>query len=237
MSVSNGNVSKKPKIVTLTSQKTVEFYKNKYPQWAHKFRFLPNVFDGEDWNQTPLSTTGKIRFVFTGRLYGTRNIHRLLDAFENVAASVPQVEENCEMLLAGFFDNENIQRIRTSSLSFVKYLGSLPSDKALQLQQGTHVFISIDSLESDPRYDLFFPSKLLDYIASNRIIIALTNKQSTTYDVVEGKFENASILKTCMIWPLKLRPLLKTLQMAPLNPWYQILKRLLSSKLQPILLN
>jgi len=176
------------KIVTLTSQKTIEFYKNKYPQWAHKFRFLPNVFDGEDWNQMPLNTTGKIRFVFTGRLYGTRNIHRLLDAFEKVAVSFPQVEENCEILLAGFFDNENIQRIRRSSLSCVKYLGSLSSDKALQLQQGAHVLISIDSLESDPRYDVFFPSKLLDYIASNRIIIALTNKQSTTYDVVEGKF-------------------------------------------------
>ena len=151
-------------------------------------RFLPNVFDGDDWNQMPLNTTGKMRFVFTGRLYGTRNIHRLLDAVENVAASFPQFKDNCEILLAGFFDDENIQRIRKSSLPFVKYLGSLSLDKALQLQQGAHVLISIDSLESDPRYDLFFPSKLLDYIASNRIIIAITNKRSTTYDVVEGKF-------------------------------------------------
>lgn len=175
-------------VVTLTSQKTIEFYKNKYPQWADKFRFLPNVFDADDWNQMPFSPSGKMKFVFTGRLYGTRNIHQFLDAIEKAAASFPQMKESCEILLAGFFDDKNIERIRKTSLPFVSYLGSLSSDDALRLQQSSHVLISIDSLESDPRYDLFFPSKLLDYIASNRIIIALTNKKSTTYEVVEGKF-------------------------------------------------
>ena len=159
-------------IVTLTSQKTIEFYKKKYPQWTHKFRFLPNVFDGDDWNQMPLNTTGKMRFVFTGRLYGTRNIHRLLDAVENVAASFPQFKDNCEILLAGFFDDENIQRIRKFSLPFVKYLGSLSLDKALQLQQGAHVLISIDS-SSRTRGMTFLSVKTLGLYCFNELLLRL----------------------------------------------------------------
>jgi glycosyltransferase involved in cell wall biosynthesis len=174
-------------VVTLTSHKTISFYKKKYPQIAHKFQFLPNVFDQDDYNKTHAALNGKIRFVFTGRLYGTRSIHRFLDQMEKTFSSRPDLEDRSEILLAGFFDEHNVQRIKTSPLKNVKYLGALDLNEAIELQQNAHVLVLIDSLEDDPRYDLFFPSKLLDYLAANRLIVALTNKNSTTYDVVEDK--------------------------------------------------
>ena len=36
--------------------------------------------------------------------------------------------------------------------------------------------------------DLFFPSKLLDYMATGKPILAITNKTSTTHEVIDGKF-------------------------------------------------
>jgi glycosyltransferase involved in cell wall biosynthesis len=173
--------------VTLTSQKTISFYQNKYPQFAHKFQFLPNVFDQDDYNRTPAKVTDKVKIVFTGRLYGSRSIHQFLDLIEKACSLQPALEEMSEILLAGFFDEHNVHRIRQSPLKNVTYLGALPLTDAIQLQQDAHVLVLIDSLDNDPRYDLFFPSKLLDYLAANRTIIALTNQNSTTYDVVENK--------------------------------------------------
>lgn len=175
------------RIITLTSDKTLAFYKKKYPHLAEKFKFLPNVFDKDDCNVGPPSQQTKMRFVFTGRLYGTRSIHRFLDTMEEALGRYPELEANTEVLLAGFFDEENITRIRQSPLKNVTYLGALSLDEALQLQQQAHVLVLIDSIEQDERYNLFFPSKLLDYLAANRMILALTNRESTTYEVVEGK--------------------------------------------------
>jgi glycosyltransferase involved in cell wall biosynthesis len=174
-------------VVTLTSRKTISFYQNKYPQFAHKFQFLPNVFDRDDYNRIPAKVTGKVQLVFTGRLYGSRSIHQFLDLIEKACSLQPALEQTCEILLAGFFDEHNVHRIHQSPLKNVKYLGALELTDAIQLQRDAHALVLIDSLDNDPRYDLFFPSKLLDYLAANRTIIALTNKNSTTYDVVENK--------------------------------------------------
>lgn len=174
-------------VITLTSQKTLVFYQQKYPRQVEKFKFLPNVFDKDDCNAAPLTLNGKMRFVFTGRLYGTRSIHRFMQALEEAFAGYPELEAAAEIMLAGFFDEENITRIRQSPLKNVSYLGALELDKALQLQQQAHVLVLIDSIEPNERYNLFFPSKLLDYLAANRMILALTNKESTTFDVVENK--------------------------------------------------
>lgn len=174
-------------VVTLTSNKTIAFYKKKYPHLDAKFQFLPNVFDADDRNKLPVRKGAKARFVFTGRLYGTRSIHGLMQALEDAVLLRPDLEDRFEVMLAGFFDDENIQRINRSQLKNVTYVGALELNKALELQQSAHVLILIDSLDDDYRYDLFFPSKLLDYLAADRLIIAITNKESTTYDVVEGK--------------------------------------------------
>jgi glycosyltransferase involved in cell wall biosynthesis len=178
----------KASIVTLTSEKSIDFYKLKYPQFQQKFRFLPNVFDADDINTTPLDFGNKLRFVFTGRLYGNRSIHSLIDAIEAAVQLRPELEDKFELVLAGFFVDENTERIRRSFLKNINYVGPLSMKEAMKLQHSATALISIDALESDPRFDMFFPSKLLDYLASRRLIVAITGKSSTTFDVIEGKF-------------------------------------------------
>jgi hypothetical protein len=60
--------------VSLTSRKTVTFYKNKYPHCEDKFILLPNVFDDEQVNAVPVDFDWPLKFVFTGRLYGKRSV-------------------------------------------------------------------------------------------------------------------------------------------------------------------
>ncbi|MBX2947092.1 MAG: hypothetical protein KF725_14775 [Cyclobacteriaceae bacterium] len=176
------------KLVTLTSVKTVKYYQQKYPNHAHKFRLLPNVFDDAFINTTPIEFIGKIKFVLTGRLYGSRSIFQLMDAIERSIRIEPMFEDQSEFIFAGFFDQKNIDRIKQSKAKNVKYMGHLSMQEAIRLQQSSSVLVAIDALEQDPIFDLFFPSKLLDYFTARRYILAITSKNSTTHDLVDQKF-------------------------------------------------
>lgn len=176
------------KLVTLTSVKTVKHYKQKYPEHAHKFRLLPNVFDDVFINTTPLEFGGKIKFVLTGRLYGSRNIFQLMDAIEQAIGLKPTFENQSEFIFAGFFDQKNIDRIKQSKVKNVKYLGHLSMHEAIRLQQSSTVLLAIDALDEDAIFDLFFPSKLLDYFSAKRYILAITSRNSTTHELVDQKF-------------------------------------------------
>ncbi len=175
-------------IITLTSLKVIDFYKKKYPLCSNKFQFLPNVFDEDDLNIKPISFDGKMQIVFTGRLYGTRSVYYFLNFLEIAIQQYPALENCIEVKLAGFFDTENITRIKSSPLHCLQYLGALPYVEATTLQRNAHMLLLIDSLDEDSRYEMYFPSKLLDYIIAQRFILAFTKYKSTSYDVIEGKF-------------------------------------------------
>lgn len=175
-------------LVTLTSAKTILHYQHKYPDHAHKFRLLPNVFDDAFINSAPVEFSGKIKFVLTGRLYGSRNIFMLMDAIEQASRKRPVFEDQSEFIFAGFFDQENIDRIEQSKLRNVKYIGHLPMQEAIRLQQASSVLVAIDALNEDPIFDLFFPSKLLDYFCAKRYVLGITNKNSTTFELIDQKF-------------------------------------------------
>ncbi len=173
----------KADMITLTSPKTVNFYKSKYPQLASKIRLLPNVYDLDDVNPNPHKFGETLKFVFTGRLYGSRSIHLIIDALEKALAD-PEIETTCRFVFAGFFDETSLSRIRSSSSSGISFLGHLNQAEALDLQRSADVLMVIDSLDSDEIYDTFFPSKLLEYIAAQRRILAITRSTSTTAEVV-----------------------------------------------------
>jgi glycosyltransferase involved in cell wall biosynthesis len=175
-------------IITLTSKQVIRFFQNKYPALSRKFQFLPNVFDDDNINKEPVSFTGKLRMVFTGRLYGTRSVSSLMMLLENTFKVYPEIKHHLEISIAGFIEQQNINLIQRSDLGIIKYLGALSLEQALELQRAAHMLILIDSWDADDRYNMFFPSKLLDYIAARRTIVALTRKDSTTFEVVEGKF-------------------------------------------------
>jgi|DewCreStandDraft_4_1066084.scaffolds.fasta_scaffold16949_4 glycosyltransferase involved in cell wall biosynthesis len=174
-------------LVTLTSIKTINWFQKKYPLLTHKFRLLPNVYDDEQLLAPDNGPEDKIRFVFTGRLYGNRKIHPFLEAAEQVARAHKEWEEKSEIILAGFFDEENQQRIKMSNLKNIVIQGAVSGKQALELQKKASVLLSVDALEADERYDLFFPSKLLDYMAAGRPVLAIARRGSTTYEIVEGK--------------------------------------------------
>ena len=174
--------------ITVTSQKTLELYKNKYPSCSKKLHVFPNVYDPDiEVVGTDISALKKLTFVHTGRLYKSRSAKSMLRAIEMFVSKYPRGEDQIDILFAGFADSTNIDLFEQCSLRCVKYLGALTYDESIALQQNAHVLVNIDSNEKDDRFKLFFPSKLLDYFLAQKTILCITDNNSTTHDVVNGK--------------------------------------------------
>jgi glycosyltransferase involved in cell wall biosynthesis len=178
---------KRASAITLTSRKTVEWYTERYPDFASKFFLMPNVFDPETINTEPPHDSPVFRLVFTGRLYGSRSLHSFIEILKDALRRWPRLLTSLEIILAGFFDKSNIEAVEEANLPNVRYEGPVSLEAAMALQRSANMLLVIDSLEDDKRFDLFFPSKLLDYMAANRPILAITRSSSTTFDVVDGK--------------------------------------------------
>ncbi|WP_277476813.1 glycosyltransferase [Catalinimonas alkaloidigena] len=174
--------------VTVTSKKTLELYQEKYPEHTDKLLLYPNVYDPDLLNEIDLTLNEKLTFVHTGRLYESRNVKSMLSAIEKFISRNPAAQGHVDFIFAGFADEKNKQIMTNCSLGCVKYLGALPFDKSLYLQRSAHVLINIDSDEQDSRFQLFFPSKLLDYFVAKKTMLCITAEGSTTYDLIEDKY-------------------------------------------------
>ncbi len=172
--------------ITLTSDKTLDLYRQKYPEHAGKLVLMPNVYDeGEvSSSSAPALPSDKIRFVYTGGLANTRSAKPLLEAIEIVRKSKPEILQNCEFIFAGDTDSKNRKLFDHYNDPAVTHLGRLSLQQATELQSSAHVLIAIDSAIEDKRMALFFPSKLLDYWAAGRPILALTTPKSTSEEFI-----------------------------------------------------
>lgn len=171
--------------VSLTSQKTIDYYSRIYPEFENKFIFFPNVFEDTDINTpsgSPLKE--KIRIVYTGGLSGDRNPEFLLRVLQRWNQDNPGKASLLEFVLAGPLDRNSRALIRQIVLPNVCHLGMLSFNEAQELQQTADVLLIIDNPISDQDKAVFFPSKLLDYFVQRKKIMAITTKESTTAQVL-----------------------------------------------------
>ncbi|MDN5205663.1 hypothetical protein QQ008_30040 [Fulvivirgaceae bacterium BMA10] len=174
--------------ISFTSKKTIEIYEQKYPDLKENFFHFPNVFDPEEIVENDFQFKSKIRFVYTGGLVEDRSPNHIFEAIKLLKERNINVDEKAEFVFAGDFDRKNLGYFDTYNLSCVKNLGFVSYAEAQKLQQSADVLLVIDTPFEDSRKAVFFPSKILDYIIAQRRILALTDRASTTYDIVHHKF-------------------------------------------------
>lgn len=172
--------------ITLASPRMVDLYARRYPHWRHKFFPMPNVYDPEDVAPAgrPDPRTGPVRLVYTGSLQGSRTTAPLLRALALLAARAPHVLKGLQVELAGAMDAAERDTLRGAP-PCVRQLGHLPLLEAVQLQRSADVLLVIDS-PLKPEDSVFFPSKLLDYMAARKPMVALTSAGSMTREVLEA---------------------------------------------------
>ncbi|MBX7226311.1 MAG: hypothetical protein K1X55_09795 [Chitinophagales bacterium] len=191
--------------ISLTSHETIDFYKNKYPTYQHKFCYYPNVYDPEDipaQNNHPKN--GKLKFVYTGGMAGTRSPEPFLKAF----STLPKViQDNIEVVFSGWADRANATYFQQYTASCVRYIGHLATYKeAIALQNSADVLLLIDFPIAEPNKRMYFLSKVLDYMITGKYVLATTGKGSTCERIIQDKmgacYEEIDIegLKNKIIW-------------------------------------
>ena len=117
-------------------------------------------------------------------------------AIKELNSKHPEIISDFEFIFAGALDRKN-KALFEEKIPSVKHIGLLSFNKALELQKKADILLVIDTPFKNPNDAIFFPSKLLDYMLIQRRIVALTDKNSTTWDVVHKKlgdcFEHTDI--------------------------------------------
>lgn len=171
--------------VCLTSVATIDFYCDKYPHLKNKFLFFPNVYElkpaGEEFaHLNQFFSTDKLNIVFTGAMAGDRSPHFFLEPLRQLITEQPQLSEKFFVIFAGEADSGNRSVFEKYSMSSVHFLGKIPFTEAQYLQQRSNMLLLIDNPIENSGQAMYFPSKLLDYMVTQKRIMAITTKGSTT---------------------------------------------------------
>lgn len=103
--------------------------------------------------------------LYTGTLHEKYGILNLLDAFEEMK------NQNFKLVICGSGDSENVIKQRAEKNDRIEFLGQLPREEILQLQQKAAVLVNPrQGTEEFTRYS--FPSKNLEYLSTGHPVVA-----------------------------------------------------------------
>lgn len=163
--------------ITTVSQPLANVMAEKYGSKVH---VISNGFDVSDVERLPVESAfpddGVLRIVYTGSFYaGKQNPSPLFKAIAQLAAESVLSASDIQVLFCG--NNANVDEIaKTEGVAeYVKYLGFLPRDQALQLQRDASVLLFL-AFESDSAQGIL-TGKLFEYIHSGTSIWAVGNSR------------------------------------------------------------
>jgi hypothetical protein len=176
--------------VCLTSLSTIDFYRGKYPHLKDKFLFYPNVYEmkeaKEDFSHLDkFFPKERLAIVFTGAMAVDRSPSFFLEPLRQLLTEQPQFSDRITVIFAGEADFKNRSVFENYAISSVHYLGKLPFSEALSLQRRADILLVIDNPIENPERAMYFPSKLLDYMVTQKRIMAITTKGSATDTVMK----------------------------------------------------
>lgn len=175
-------------VISLTSFEQIKLYINHYPQFAHKFQFFPNVYNDDELADNPFTFDDKMVFLHTGNFYGEgRNPVFLLEAIHKIVQQEPDFFSGCEFVFMGRLNPDVRAVFHQYNYPFVKVVEDYTFEESIASQRKAHVLLLFDWRFNDAD-SVFFLSKILGYMTSQRPILAITGTNSTCRSVIEGKY-------------------------------------------------
>lgn len=156
-------------------------FKKKIINFHEKFFSLPHSFDQKLLPTSIKTRTNKTTVIrFFGRLYADRNITKFLEVLEKWNSKKINfiIEFYC-------LHDEQLNCIQNSIFlkKFVKHRNYMSHSKVLSLMKQSDILLIFDSEQND---SIFFQSKLVDYIASKKLIFFIGNTNSYNAKVVKN---------------------------------------------------
>lgn len=173
--------------ITTVSQPLADVMSAKY---GNKVHVIFNGFDAGDIDLLPVESAfpddGVLRIVYTGSIYaGKQDPSPLFKAIAQLAAESILTTNDMQVLFCG--NNANVNEIAQAEgvAEYVKYLGFLPRNQALQLQRDASVLLFL-AFESESAQGIL-TGKLFEYIHSGTLVWAIGNSQDESVAKILGE--------------------------------------------------
>lgn len=172
--------------ISFTTSETISFYEKKYPEFSDKYFLCPNVYDVSEIAVENSSFLGeKVNLLYSGEIYGRRSIRPIVETLKLLDK---EKQDLLDIRFIGNLNNKSLELINSSGLKCLKYDGFVTPDESYARQRDSDILISIDPPVESEVDKVYLPSKIQDYMAARKFILALTGKHSATYNIVEGNY-------------------------------------------------
>lgn len=168
-----------------TSHETMELVMKKYPtSWRDKTSVLPHAYDPQIDRQIapPRERGNALVLRHLGNFYGRRNPLMLVRALVLLRASQPRLLDNVRIELIGRWVGHERWSPANSGLpeTLLMFRKSIEYEESLRRMSSADCLLIIDAPFEN---NVFFPSKLVEYLGARRPILALT-PPGTSADIV-----------------------------------------------------
>jgi len=165
-------------VVTFSSMATRDRYRERYPHRKDDFHWIPNSFDQEGVNTVrALPGDGPLTLVHTGNLYANRSPESVIEALQLLRRRPGWVPGGVKVRFIGFMEPSHREILAAAPDGTVETLPRMSPSEAVDEQRRAHGLILLDTLGMEEP-STFLPSKLLDYMAARRPILAITRRGS-----------------------------------------------------------
>ena len=157
----------------------------------NKSLIYPITYDKNWINYKILSTmennsnSSKIIFAHYGNIYGLRKVDKFIEALCELVRNSNTTIKNIEIHQYGDVDKSQISHFKNPLLKDILFLHKkVDYDEYIKMMRNTDVLLIFDTVTAKDAQQPFLPSKVVDYLLTNKPIFAVTSKNSPLYDII-----------------------------------------------------
>jgi Glycosyltransferase Family 4 len=162
-------------LVVFTSDETLELVMSLYPtSWRGKARVLPHSYDPQLYvASTPDASRDRLILRHLGKFYGERSPEPFLRACAELSRTQPELVSRFRVEFIGSIPERLLRRMGSLGLppEFASFHEAVPYLEAIRLMQTADALLVLDAPHAR---NVFFPSKLADYLGTAKPILAIT---------------------------------------------------------------
>ncbi len=155
-------------------------YDKKYPFINNKSFCITHSYDPALYKPIIRRNNKKFTVRYIGNIYGVRTPLPLLKALQNLINKNIIQPENFVFEIYGNISKKH-KKLLLRYKHIVDYRNSVPYLQSLELMQTSDLLVLI---EADVKKNIYFPSKLVDYIGASKPILAITPEGSSVSKII-----------------------------------------------------